>query len=149
MGITKGNRRMYIPSYHIHNVLKVYSKQVSQSRISERQKEIGSKPSVDKIEISSEGKRKMVIDKVAAGIVDRITQVGPESQVDHEIVNHLQNELGRSVTHDTEGSSDFVYNVIDDNNQKTTNTLSVEGSDLLNGHVAEPAGGEVDKQMEK
>ena len=112
----KGNRRLYIPSYQIHNVLKVYSRQVSQSRIIERQKELSKNTSDDKINISAEGKRKMIVDKVAADIVDRITQFGPKDPIEQDIVDQLQDELGKPVESDEEDGKDqdFVFNVIDD-----------------------------------
>ena len=129
----KGNRRLYIPSYQIQNVLKVYSRQVSQSRIAERQKELGTKTSVDKIDISAEGKRKTIVDKVAADIVDRITQFGPRDPIEQDIVDQLQNELGKPVESDEENEQDqdFIFNVIDDENKKTTNIMSWEGRHFI------------------
>ena len=137
---------MYIPSYQIHNVLKVYGKQVSQSRILERQKSFDDKPSVDKINLSAEGKRKMIIDKVAAGIVDRITQVGPEAEVGREAVNQLEDEIGESV--EFKKNTDFVFNVIDDQNNKKTNTLFIEGSNFLTQRLEQVAEEEGDKKLE-
>ncbi len=148
---SKGNRRLYIPSYQIHNVLKVYSRQVSQSKIIERQKELSTKTSVDQIDISAEGKRKMIVDKVAADIVDRITQFGPRDPIEQDIVNQLQNELGEPVESDEENGQDqnFVFNVIDDENKKTTNSLSLEGTHFITKRLEQLAKEEVDRNMEK
>ena len=148
---SKGNRRLYIPSYQIHNVLKVYSRQVSQSRIIERQKELSTKTSADQIDISAEGKRKMIVDKVAADIVDRITQFGPRDPIEQDIVNQLQNELGKPVESDEENEQDqdFVFNVIDDENKKTTNSLSLEGTHFITKRLEQLAKEEVDRNMEK
>ena len=142
---------MYIPSYQIHNVLKVYSRQVSQSRIIERQKELSTKTSVDKIDISAEGKRKTIVDKVAADIVDRITQFGPKDPIEQDIVNQLQNELGTPVESDEEEEpdQDFVFNVIDDDNKKTTNSLSLEGAHFITKRLEQLAQEEVDRNMER
>jgi hypothetical protein len=146
----KGNRRLYIPSYQIHNVLKVYSRQVSQSRIVERQKELSTKTSVDKIDISAEGKRKTIVDKVAADIVDRITQFGPRDPIEQDIVNQLQNELGKPAESDeeTEQDQEFVFNVIDAENKKTTNSLSLEGTHFITRRLEQLAKEEVDRNME-
>jgi hypothetical protein len=146
----KGNRRLYIPSYQIHNVPKVYSRQVSQSRIVERQKELSTKTSVDKIDISAEGKRKTIVDKVAADIVDRITQFGPRDPIEQDIVNQLQNELGKPAESDeeTEQDQEFVFNVIDAENKKTTNSLSLEGTHFITRRLEQLAKEEVDKNME-
>ncbi len=142
---------MYIPSYQIHNVLKVYSRQVSQSRIIERQKELSSKTSADQIDISAEGKRRMIVDKVAADIVDRITQFGPRDPIEQDIVNQLENEFGKPVGSDEENEhdQDFVFNVIDDENKKTTNSLSLEGTHFITKRLEQLAKEEVDRNMEK
>ena len=147
----KGNRRLYIPSYQIHNVLKVYSRQVSQSRIIERQKDLGSKTSDDKINISAEGKRKMIVDKVAADIVDRITHFGPKDPIEQGIVDQLENGLGKPVESDEAGGKDqnFVFNVIDDENNKTKNSLSLEGTHFITKKLEQLAKEEVDRNMEK
>lgn len=141
---------MYIPSYQIHNVLKVYSRQVSQSRILERQKDFNTKTSADKIDISTEGKRKMIVDKVAADIVDRITQFGPQDPVEIDIVNQLQNELKPPVSSGEEKEQDqeFVFNVIDDENKKTTNSLSLEGTHFITNRLEQLVKEEVDRNME-
>jgi len=142
---------LYIPSYQIHNVLKVYSRQVSQSRIIERQKELSSKTSADQIDISAEGKRRMIVDKVAADIVDRITQFGPRDPIEQDIVNQLENEFGKPVGSDEENEhdQDFVFNVIDDENKKTTNSLSLEGTHFITKRLEQLAKEEVDRNMEK
>ena len=139
---------MYIPSYQIHNVLKVYSRQVSQSRIIERQKNLGDSQAVDRINISTEGKRKVIIEKVASDIVDRITRFGPQDNIDHTIMSQLQDELGQEIEFNNTNDSEFVYNTIDNNNNKQTNTLSVNGSSFLVERLQRIAQEEVDKNME-
>jgi len=69
---------MQIPSYQIQNVLKVYSKQLSQGKMLSRNNKFGvaNKVSADSVTISSEGKRRTIIDKVAANIVDKIITEG-------------------------------------------------------------------------
>ena len=148
---SKGTGRLYIPSYQIHNVLKVYSRQVSQSRIIERQKDLSTKTSDDKIDISAECKRKMIVDKVAADIVDRITQFGPKDPIEQDIVDQLQNELGKPAESDKEDgkNQDFIFNVIDDENNKTTNSLSLESTHFITKKLEQLAKEEVDRNMEK
>ena len=78
---------MQIPSYQIQNVLKVYSRQLSQGKILSRSNKFGSdiKTSADSVTISSEGKRQAIIDKVAANIVDRIITEGPQEKNEEKI----------------------------------------------------------------
>lgn len=139
---------MEIPSYQIHNVLKVYSKQVSQTKIIERNKTLGKKPSTDKINLSAEGKRKAIIEKVASDIVERITNFGPQNDVDHEIVSKLKDELGKEVDFKQKGDRKFVFNVIDENENKVKTTLSVEDSDFVIKRLDQLAKEVVDKNME-
>ena len=139
---------MYIPSYQIHNVLKVYSKQVSQSRIIERQKNLGDNQPADRINISAEGKRKVIIEKVASDIVDRITRFGPQDNIDHTIISQLQDEFGQEIEFNKTNDTEFVYNTIDNNNNKQTNTLPVNDSSFLVERLQQIAKEEVDKNME-
>ncbi len=139
---------MEIPAYQIHKVMKVYTKQLSQSKIIERQKALGNKSSNDKINISAKGKRQAVIDKVANDIVNRITTFGPKEEVDHEIVDQLEKEIGKKVDFRQKQTSQFVFNVIDENNKKTTTSLSVEDSSFLLGRLEQLTKDMVDKKME-
>lgn len=134
---------MEITTYQIHNVLKVYSRQLSRNRSIERRKAFGMETSLDNISISSEGRRQSVIDKVAGDIINRITDYGPQSDVEHEIVNQLKTGLGEK------DLSEFVYNRIDENNQKTTSKLSVEDSGFVLNRLEELTKEAVDKRMEK
>ena len=147
----KGNSRLYIPRYQIHNVLRVYIRHVSQNSIIERQKELGTKTSADKIDISAEGKRKMIVDKVTADIVDRITQFDPRDPIENDSVNQIEIELGKPVESDeeTEQDQNFVFNVIDDENKKTKNCLSLEGTHFITKRLEQLVIEEVDRIMGK
>lgn len=139
---------MEIPTYQIHRVMKVYTKQLSQSKMLERQKALGKKPLMDKINISAEGKRQAIIDKVASDVVQRITNFGPRDEFDQEIVDRLEDEIGRKVDFQMSQDTKFVFNVIDDKNEKRTNTLSVEDSNFLIRRLEQLAKEAVDRNME-
>jgi len=83
-------------------------------------------PLTNNFNISVEGKHKEIIDKLLADIVEDITRFGHRDESGWEDVNQMQNEL-------------FVFNVIDDNNKKITNTLSVETSGFLLKQLEESA----------
>jgi hypothetical protein len=139
---------MLIPSHQIHNVLKVYGKQLSQTRMLERQKELDRKQPMDNVNISAEAKRQSIIDKVAADIVDRITRSGPQDDVEKGIIDKLEGELGKSVSFNSRREDKFVFNVINSNNEKTTNTLEIENSMFLIKRLEQLAKEAVDKNME-
>lgn len=139
---------MQIPSYQIQNVLKVYSRQLSQGKILSRNK-FGSSATVsaDNVTISSEGKRKAIIDKVAANIVDRIITEGPKEKNEEKITSQIEKELGKKINF-AKSKNQFTYTVIDENNQKVTHTLSAEDSRFIVRRMTELAREVADSNME-
>lgn len=145
---------MQIPSHQIHNVLKVYSKQLSQARIIERKAVLGKTAKSDKINISAEGKRQAIIDKVATDIVERITHSGPRDDIEREIITKLEDEIGQNIDfkanrdNNTEYQShEFVFNVIGKNNEKTTSTLHINDARALMQRLEQLAKEAVDRNM--
>lgn len=80
----------------------------------------------DNFNISVEGKHKEIIDKLLADIVEDIARLGHRHEDGREDVNQMQIQL-------------FVFNVIDDNNKKIMNTLSVEDPEFLLKQLEESA----------
>ena len=141
---------MHIPSYQITNVIKVYSKQISQNRVAERQKSlgVGSSSSKDSITISEEGKRQTIINKVSANIMDRITQYGPTDETEQDVVDRLNQELNGKLKSYNSKDNQFVFNFIGENNEKITNTLSVEDSKIVSRRFEQLVKETIDKNME-
>ncbi len=140
---------MQIPSYQIQNVLKVYSRQLSQGKIMSRNKfGDGNANSADSVTLSSEGKRQAIIDKVAANIVDRIITEGPKEKTEEKITSQIEQELGKKINF-TKDRNQFTYTVIDENNQKSTRTLSVEDSKFIVERMTELARQVADSNMEQ
>lgn len=140
---------MQIPSYQIQNVLKVYSRQLSQGKIMARNKfGDANTNSADSVTLSSEGKRQAIIDKVAANIVDRIITEGPKEQTEEKITSQIEQELGKKINF-TKDRNQFTYTVIDENNQKSTRTLSVEDSKFIVKRMTELARQVADSNMEQ
>ena len=139
---------MQIPSYQIQNVLKVYSRQLSQGKLLSRNK-FGSdnKVSADSVSISSEGKRQAIIDKVATSIVDRIITEGPKEKNDEQITDQIEKELGKKIDF-SKGKNQFTYTTVDENNNKITHTLSVEDSRFVVQRMTELARQVADTNME-
>ncbi len=123
---------MQIPSYQIQNVLKVYSRQVSQGKILARNKNGSKMNFADSVSISSEGKRRLIIDRVTDEIVDKIITEGtsqssaaendtPDAPITykHPAAVHMKDKKA------ARNSKEFTYTVIDKENKKTSQTLSV------------------------
>ncbi|MCG8637127.1 MAG: hypothetical protein MI863_25055 [Desulfobacterales bacterium] len=139
---------MQIPSYQIQNVLKVYSRQLSQGKLLSRSKfGTANKVSADSVSISSEGKRQAIIDKVASNIVDRIITEGPKEKNDEQITGQIEKELGKKIDF-TKGKNQFTYTTVDENNTKVTRTLSVEDSRFVVKRMTELARQVADTNME-
>ena len=120
---------MLISAYQVNNVLRVYGDQLRQSRIMDRAKNNPS-PTPDKISISAEAKRKSVTETVASSIVDRITQYGPNDNVEKEVFEKLESEVGGRLAISKKSSSELIFKQIDENGE-TTNSLSIEDSNFL------------------
>ncbi len=141
---------MEIPSYQIQNVLKVYSKQLTQGKILARNKKSGGNTvSADDVSISPEGKRAVIIEKVAANIVDRITSVGPKENVEKKIVQQIEDEIGQKIDFTKRKEEKFSFTAIDENNQKVTKHLSVEDSNFVIRRLTELARQAADDNMEE
>lgn len=135
----KENDVMHVPSYQINNVLKVYSKQVSQGKALNHQKNLGldNAPTHDKITLSSEGKRKSVIDKVASDIINRLTSPDTSGSREIEVAAQVRKEKGGGSEVERKKNGRFVYNYIGEDNEKTISTFYV-GSSGLQGQRTEP-----------
>ncbi len=138
---------MQIPSYQIQNVLKVYSRQLSQGKLLSKNKFSNAKVSADSVSISSEGKRQAIIDKVASNIVDRIITEGPKEKNDEQITGQIEKELGKKINF-TRGKNQFTYTTVDENNNKVAKTLSVEDSKFVVERMTELARQVADTNME-
>ena len=139
---------MQIPSYQIQNVLKVYSRQLSQGKIPGRNNIANAnKISADSVTISPEGKRQAIIDKVASNIVDRIITEGPKEKTQEKTTSQIEKEPGRNINF-TKEKNQFTYTKIDENNQKIIHTLSVEDSKFITQRMAELARKIADSNIE-
>jgi hypothetical protein len=139
---------MHIPSYQIQNVLKVYSKQLSQQKFLEKSKSLGQNTkSADSVTISSKGKRQAMIEKVASNIVDRITMEGPKQQIEENIASQIEQELGKKINFTNINENKFTYTYIDENDKKVIKSLSVEDSNFVMQRMTELAKQVADSNM--
>lgn len=119
---------MDIPSYKVHNVLKVYSEQLRQKKIAEHNKFPEQTPIIKRIDKSAEGKRQAIIKKVAAEIFDRITSSGIHEKVDNKITDERKEKRPE---YTEEEKNEFVFNKIDNNNKKSIGRLLISDASVL------------------
>ena len=137
---------MNISTYQIHNVLRAYGKQLSQSRRLLNDKSIAGPKRMDRISISAQARRKAVIDKVTSDIVNRIVHEGPGDDVAQEVFKELEGEYGDNLSV-KKRDSELVFKVIDKENGEVTKTLSIEDSEFLKNRLEEITKSKVDDQM--
>ncbi len=124
---------MHIPSYQIQNVLKVYSRQVSQGKILARNKNDSKTSFTDSVSLSMEGKRRSIIDRVTNDIVDKIITEGAsqspplENEVPDLPITYKQARGAAYLKNSTtpQVPREFTYTAIDKENNKTSQTLSM------------------------
>jgi hypothetical protein len=122
---------MYVSSYHIHNVLNVYSKHLSQDRGVQKQKTANKKPLSDQINLSTEGKRRATIERVAKDILSKISHYGSDGESKTSKLDQHRDNLKNHFESDKKRETTFEFNVIDDLNKKTTTALSVKDTNFL------------------
>ena len=139
---------MQIPSYQIQNVLKVYSKQLSQGRMLARNKSAANPANTaDNVKISAEGKRAAIVEKVAAGIVEKITTTGPKAEMEQGITEQIEKEMGKKIDFKKKQGDTFSFTSIDENNEKNIQTLSVEDSNFVIKRMTQLARQAADSNM--
>jgi hypothetical protein len=121
---------MFVPSYQMHNVLNVYSNKLRHS-ISTKDQNLSEKSSPERVNLTSEGKRNSTIEKVSKEIFDKIIRFGSQTVKSQEGSEDAEDNVKNENGSVEPSKSDFVYNVIDAINGKTTNTVSVEDSSFL------------------
>jgi len=121
---------MNVPSYQMHNVLNVYSKQLKQNVSSARQTNAKRMLS-GRRDLTSEGKLKATIDKVSRDILKKITGIESLAETRQAMTSDRERVSPDSIPAAEKQETTFVFNAIDSINQKKTNTLSIDDSDFL------------------
>jgi hypothetical protein len=122
---------MYITNYQMHNVLKVYTSQLSKCRAPVPDRLAVRKPTSDAIDISAEGRRQNLIERIASDIVARIRNGGGSENSETRITENLKEESRGPSRAPHSRNAKFIYNVIRGEGEKKTTTLSVEDADFL------------------
>ena len=120
---------MVISSYHVNNVLRVYGDQLRQGSNSDGSND-SEKGSLDRISISDRAKRRVIVNKIASDILEKITNFGPEGNIQEEVSKSLENEYGVQLDITGKTPNDLLFKVIDENGE-TLNSLSIENSEFL------------------
>jgi hypothetical protein len=139
---------MFVSTYQIHNVLNVYSKQLSQDRSAQKLKSGNQKHLADQINLSTEGKRRATIEKVAQDILSKISDYGSMNESKTEEKNLSREKVKDHYESNYKKEAAFVFNVIDELNKKTTTALSIKDSDFLVNRLEQLAKDAVEKDAD-
>ena len=137
---------MYIQSYQIHNVLNVYRRQLSQGKADQPQQVGTHDARKDAITISKEAKNQSIMEKVAAGVLKKITNVDPGSGFGQEMINQVK-DSHRDLNMGQKDNA-FVFNTIVGDNQKETRSIAVDDSQGLMNRLDELAKAAIDRKAE-
>ncbi len=122
---------MNVPSYQMHNVLSVYSKQLRQNLASMDKPRGFAKPPEDRVDLTPEVKRQTMIEKVSKEILDKISSYGTHRN-SHWRKSDYANRIAIQADPSAEVENQtFVFNAIDAVNNKRQNSLSVDDSNFL------------------
>lgn len=122
---------MFVPSYQMHNVLNVYSRQLRHNMASVNKKSLSEKLPADQVSLTPEGKRQATIERVSKDILEKISRLGSGNGVDQQPTERAKDGVEKETAADDGKETTFEFNVIDTINQKRRNTLSVEDSSFL------------------
>jgi hypothetical protein len=124
---------MLVSSYQIHNVLNVYSKQLSQGKSAQKEKTETKKPLSDQIHISAEGKRRATIERVSEYILNKIYTYSRSGKIKANPHALPREREKKDTESDSKKEKEFEFNFIDVLNRKTKTALSVKDTDFLIG----------------
>jgi hypothetical protein len=130
MSANQEDLEMFVPSYQMHNVLNVYSKKLRHN-ITSKDQNMSKNPPSDRVDLTSEGKRRTTIEKISKDIFDKIIRFGSQSDSPHRGSDQIKGIADKEIAATKTNKAGFVYNVIDTINKKTTNTVPVEDSRYL------------------
>jgi len=136
---------MVIDSYKVNNVLRVYGDQLRQSKAVRKTGEC-SESGTDRVDVPGGAKRKALIERIAATIVDKILQEGPGDDLEKEMFQKLQEEYGESLAVSPEGFKGLLFRVIDGDGE-SLHSLSIEDANFLTQKLKEITTETVDKNL--
>ena len=142
---------MTINSQQIHSVLRTYGKQLRRGIKINQIKEMESAESSDKIQISPEAKRKMVVEKVAAEILLGMTAPGgPYQEAKKELTEEISQDYGRSLSFEFDAKEGrFRFKIMDSAGENALSVVEGEDADVLNAKLIDMAKNMVDRTMVK
>jgi hypothetical protein len=140
---------MTITSHQIHSVLRTYGKQLRRGMRINRMRAAEAAAGPDRVKISSEAKRRQVVERVASEILFRLADPGDKRQgVEKEIVDRLSQAFGRplELSFDHEQGL-FKFHVVDADTGYVSDTVTGEDAERLQHILVDVTRETVDQTM--
>ena len=130
---------MTISSQQIHNVLRTYGKQLRRGLQLNRAKQAESGEKADKVSISSNAKRMMVVERVAEEIQLRLADPSTSNgEVEQQIIASLAEEYGQPLQLNYDPvHGRFKFDVIDESTGETVKSLTPEETETINQRLVQ------------
>jgi hypothetical protein len=127
---------MGISTYHIHNVLRTYTRKLKKATQQSGKKDDPKQKGKEWISVSTRTRRKAVIEKVTSDIVSRIIRRSPRHRVEPQVSSRpgAQDRNGPSMK---ETDAELVYKVIDEEKGNETKTLHIQSPEFLQNQLEE------------
>jgi hypothetical protein len=100
----------------------------------------------DAVKISTEGKNQSIMEKVAASVLKKITNVDPGSDFGQEMIKRVQNP--EKDLHMPQKDNAFIFNTIVGDNKKEIRSIAVDNSQGLMNRLDELAKASVHRKAE-
>ena len=139
---------MHISNYQMHNVLNVYTKQLSQTGSANKSRTEFRKTLTDQIDLSPEGKRKSTMEKVSDEILNKISELGSKVAADSYKRERSKDQSVPVNESEKSNDNEFVFNVIDKVNRKKTTSYSATDIKFLMNSIEQLAKEFVEKEGE-
>jgi hypothetical protein len=115
---------MIISNFHVQQVLKTYSQQLSsRSRSSKERihKESGQK---DEVSLSTESKKMLLVDRIVNETLSRLSNGEDRNETGQAILDQLSREYGRPLDVDSEEGSGMAFKVMNESRRGVVEHLS-------------------------
>jgi hypothetical protein len=126
---------MVITSYHIQNVLRTYSQQISEGSRLARSRKSERAEQNDFVKISSEARKRHMVDTISQEMLNHLAQTSERNGTAQEILNRLSQEYGKPLEVDLKENENLVFKVMDQAGKEVVDTLSPMDSEQLKNRL--------------
>ena len=126
---------MVITSYHIQNILRTYSQQISEGSRLTRSRKPDKADQNDFVKISSEARKRHMVDTISQEMLTHLTQTSERNGTAQEIMKRLSQEYGKPLEVDLKENENLVFKVMDPAGKEVVDTLSSMDSAQLKNRL--------------